>query len=562
MRNHRLDVALITLLDGDLVQFPEHLGVAYLAAEIRKAGYSVELFPTSPENESEVVARIAGLQPRIAGFSLTTASFARASRIGQHLRELLGDSVHITAGGPVVSSMGATLLRNPAWSFLDSAVRGEGEISIRQLLHAVTGNDDLSTISNLCYRTPTDVICNPLSGTVHDLDQIPFASRDQVLAGPFRTARIATSRGCTSRCSFCNAPHAGNTLTGKVWRGRSPESVVDEIQAIYDEREVRDFEFVDSTFEDPGGTAKAKQRIANIARLIVDRNLKITFGCCVQAQNWRSDDLWLIGLLKQAGLQRVLIGVESGSTDTLRNWSKKATVADNRRAIELFRSNGVYVNMGFIMFHPHSTHQEVRENVAFLKSAGCHNLRLFCTRMEVYPGTEILERLRREGLLRCDYDESLNPYAYSFADSEMEKLSYAMALLAGEEYARFGTVDVLPPHLQFSFLDFAIHRNLEWQSRQGTTTLRRAQQFAAYYGEICHEISEFNLNLFQDISHRIFAGGQPVDIAAETTGGVAQWYQEKIAEINGLYRDCMEEQPPSVAPFNTFDSFNTMVGAS
>src|SRR5581483_11980194 len=121
MRNHRLDVALITLLDGDLVQFPEHLGVAYLAAEIRKAGYSVELFPTSPENESEVVARIAGLQPRIAGFSLTTASFARASRIGQHLRELLGDSVHITAGGPVVSSMGATLLRNPAWSFLDSA---------------------------------------------------------------------------------------------------------------------------------------------------------------------------------------------------------------------------------------------------------------------------------------------------------------------------------------------------------------------------------------------------------------------------------------------------------
>lgn len=561
MKNHSLDIALITLLDGDLVQIPEHLGVAYLAAEVRKAGWTVEIFPISPDNEAEAIARIASLRPRITGFSLTTASFVRASRIGQHLRELLGDSVHITAGGPVVSSMGASLLRNPAWTFLDSSVRGEGEVSIRQLLQVVAGNADFSSVPNLCYRTPADVVSNPLSSAVHDLDHLPFASRDQIITGPFRTARIATSRGCTSRCSFCNAPHAGNTLSGKVWRGRSPESVVDEIEEIYNEHQVRDVEFVDSTFEDPGGTPKAKERIATIARLILQRNLNITFGCCVQAQNWRSDDLWLIGLLKQAGLQRVLIGLESGSTETLRSWSKKATVADNHRAIELFNMNGVYVNMGFIMFHPHSTWEEVGENAAFLQAAGCRNLRLLCTRMEVYPGTEILERLRREGLLHGGYDATLNPYAYSFVDAEIEKLAYAMALLAGEEYARFGTVDVLPPHLQFAFLDFAIHRNLMWQSRQGAEAARRARQFRAYFDELCREISEFNLGVFHDISRRIFAGGAPENIAAEHAGVVAKWYGARIAEINGRYRDCMEEPSPYLAPLNTFDSFNTMVGA-
>ena len=561
MKNHYLDVALITLLDGDLVQFPEHLGVAYLAAEVRNAGWTVEIFPTSPDSEEEVIARITSLQPRIAGFSLTTASFLRASRIGQHLRELLGDSIHITAGGPVVSSMGTSLLRNPAWAFLDSAVRGEGEASIKQLLEAVIGNGDFTAVPNLCYRTPTEVACNPRSGAVHDLDRLPFASRDQVLIGPFRSARIATSRGCTSRCSFCNAPHAGNTFTGKVWRGRSPESVVDEIESIYREHRVRDFEFVDSTFEDPGGTPKAKERVATIARLILQRNLKITFGCCVQAQNWKIDDLWLIRLLKQAGLQRVLIGVESGSTETLRSWFKKATVADNHRAVELFRTNGVYVNMGFIMFHPHSTRQNVMENAAFLKAAGCHNLRLLCTRMEVYPGTELLERLRSQGLLRSDYDATLNPYAYTFVDAEIEKLAYAMALLAGEEYARFGTVDVVPPHLQFAFMDFVIHRNLEWQSKQEPEAARRAQQFGACYRELCSEISEFNLGVFHNISRRIFAGGRPEDIAAETAGGVADWYGEKIAEINGLYQECMEEQPPYIPPLNICDSFNSMVGA-
>ena len=183
MKNHSLDIALITLLDGDLVQIPEHLGVAYLAAEVRKAGWTVEIFPISPDNEAEAIARIASLRPRITGFSLTTASFVRASRIGQHLRELLGDSVHITAGGPVVSSMGASLLRNPAWTFLDSAVRGEGEVSIRQLLQVVAGNADFSSVPNLCYRTPADVISNPLNSAVHDLDHLPFASRDQIITG-------------------------------------------------------------------------------------------------------------------------------------------------------------------------------------------------------------------------------------------------------------------------------------------------------------------------------------------------------------------------------------------
>lgn len=221
----------------------------------------------------------------------------------------------------------------------------------------------------------------------------------------------------------------------------------------------------------------------------------------------------------------------------------------------------MYVNMGFIMFHPHSTRQEVMENAAFLKETGCHNLRLLCTRMEVYPGTELLERLRNQGLLRSDYDATLNPYAYTFVDAEIEKLAFAMALLAGEEYARLGTVDVVPPHLQFAFMDFVIHRNLEWQSKQGPEASRRAQQFGARYRKLCSEISEFNLGVFHNISRRIFAGGRPEEIAAETAGGVAHWFRAKIAGINRLYQDCMDDQPPYGAPFDTCDSFNSMVGA-
>jgi len=547
---HTLDVALITLLDGDLVQHPEHLGVAHLASELRKAGRSVEIFAISPGNETELVARVIALEPRLVGFSLTTASFARATRIGQIVREALGPATHITAGGPVATSLGASLLRNPSWDFLDSAVRGDGELPIVQLLSALSQRMPLETVPSLCHRTLAEVVCNPLAGAINDLGWLALPSREQIGRGSQTTARIATSRGCTSRCSFCNAPHAGNLLTGKVWRGRAPESVVDEIETIYHEMKVHDFEFVDSTFEDPGGTDWAKQRIATIARLLIDRNLNITFGCCVQAQNWTEKDLWLIDLLRRAGLQRVLVGVESGSAEALKRWLKKATPADNLRAIELFRSHSIYVNMGFIMFHPHATSREVMENASFLRSTGCHHLRLFCTRMEVYPGTGILETLRREDLLLPEYDRTLNPFAYKFVDANVARLAYAMALLAGEEYASSGTVTVLPHHLQFGFLDMTLHAQLTWKMRTDAAGDRRAlrfQKFLSDYRVICDQISGFNFDVFQTMAGRVLSGASARQAGASLIGRVQDWYAEKIEEISLLYAECMDEQLPVFA---------------
>ncbi|HLJ89991.1 MAG TPA: radical SAM protein [Candidatus Angelobacter sp.] len=562
MINRALDVALITLLDGDLVQQPEHLGVAYLAAELRKFGWTAEIFPISASNEAELTARIIGMNPRLVGFSLTTISFARATRLGQMIKEALGTGTHITAGGPLVTSLGASLLRNPSWSFLDSAVRGDGEEPIVNLLQALIGDGDLAGVPGLCRRTFADVICNPLGRPINDLGRYALPARDQIDFGPGMTARIASSRGCTSRCSFCNAPNAANTLSGKVWRGRTPQSVVDEMEAIYRGMKAQDFEFVDSTFEDPGGTPWAKQRIASIAELILERGLNITFGCCVQAQNWREADAWLIDLLKRAGLQRVLIGVESGSDEALKRWSKKATAADNLRAIGLFRSRSIYVNMGFIMFHPYSTRQEVMENAAFLRAAGCHTLRPFCTRLEVYPGTAVLEELREERLLRPEYERTLDPYAYRFVDADLQRLAYAMALLAGEEYADTGAVTTLPPHLQFGFLDVALHtkitRKMRSDAMAGLPTYR-FRDFFFEYRAICEGIGAFNYELFQTIAALVLSGKSPQEAVGGLLDDVQFWYEKKMDEVSSLYGSCMEEEFPFAA-LNASLLSNSMAG--
>src|SRR5204863_1337200 len=143
---------------------------------------------------------------------------------------------------------------------------------------ALHSGGDLGAVPNLVYRNDGEIVSNPVIESVHDLDQIPFPARDQFDFHDGRLAyiRVSTSRGCTSSCTFCNAPHARNLIAKeKVWRGASPARVVDEIEHLVDTFGFNTFDFVDSTFEDPGGRAKGKARIAEIAEEILRRDLKI-----------------------------------------------------------------------------------------------------------------------------------------------------------------------------------------------------------------------------------------------------------------------------------------------
>src|SRR6185295_2853946 len=173
---------------------------------------------------------------------------------------------------------------------------------------------------------------------MHNLDELPFAARDQFRAHGNRLEylRISTSRGCVARCAFCSAPHVGNRVqAGKAWRGRSVGSVRDELGELVDRYGYRTFDFVDSTFEDPDGGAIGKARIAAIANGIIERDLDIYYNCCMRAENWSDDDRELLELLARSGLEKVNVGIESGNEWELRLWDKRATVDDNIRMIRL-----------------------------------------------------------------------------------------------------------------------------------------------------------------------------------------------------------------------------------
>jgi radical SAM superfamily enzyme YgiQ (UPF0313 family) len=229
----------------------------------------------------------------------------------------------------------------------------------------------------------------------------------------FNYLRVSGSRGCLGNCAFCGHPSFRRAQKGRPWRGRSAENFVDELSELVEKYDIHTFDFVDDTYEDPPKDV-GKKRIREICREIIKRNLDIYYTVRFRAENWSKNDDELLELLKKAGLEKVLIGFESGNEHGLKLFNKRATVEDNLRVIELLNRHKIFTSYGFINFHPYSTFSDLRDNANFLRGRIGYNLKRYCTQLQIYPGAAIIEKLENDGLLSAyDYKAAnLHPYEY------------------------------------------------------------------------------------------------------------------------------------------------------
>ncbi len=537
-RPEPLRVAFPIVLEGDLVLSPEHLGPAYLAAVLRAAGAKVVVRDGAVGETEAMVAELVQFRPHIVGLSITAVSVEAIVRFGTAIRAALGPDVFVLAGGPVATYRGAALLDSPGWQFLDALIRGEGEVPMLRLAEALHTGRDIGDVPSLCFRRDGAVVETPMATVVHDLDCLPDPVRDQFDRHGSRIPylRLSTSRGCTSHCTFCNAPHARNRVgpAAKPWRGASPKRVVDEIEVLIKRYGVNTFDFVDSTFEDPGGGRIGKGRVAAICEEIVRRDLRIYFNACMQAAHWNEDDRPLLDLLWRAGLEKVLIGVESGSEQGLARWQKKASTDDNRRAIRILRETGVYVAFGFIAFHPWSTFAEIRQNAAFLRDMLGHNLRRFTTRLELYPGAEVVDDLERDGLLDQSFFQNLNPFSYRYADPRVERLATALNGIYGAEYANSCKIHVEPAVFRFETDDIVLH-NFSSRLRRAyghdAAVAETLDEFAAIVEALKEEMAGFNYELVSELVDMAEREADVAERAAEMAVPIEMFFSERIRAV-------------------------------
>lgn len=329
-------------------------------------------------------------KPDMIVIQTTTPSIYSDLDYAKMCKETLRNDCMTVAIGPHVSAEPEdTLVKSDG--FLDVVIRGEYDYTLRELVSGSPFNQ----IKGISYKENGQIIHNPNRELLENLDELPFPAwhhinpRDYPDAGklyPFIT--LISGRGCSGRCNFCLFPQV---MYGHHFRGRSPQSVVDEIE--YD---LKLFPFLkEIMFEDDALTLRKQlPRLQQICEEILFRNIRISWSA-----NSRADltELEILRLMKKSGCRMLVVGFEFGNQQILNNVKKGCTIDQMRKFVELTRKVGIRVHGCFMIGGPEETHVTARQTIDFAKSLPIDTAQF--SGLCAYPGTEFYQWAKEKDYL-------------------------------------------------------------------------------------------------------------------------------------------------------------------
>jgi len=413
------------------------LGLLYVATVLAREGTDVIFLDNDAQRMSveETVRWLNKEDPDLVGFSIQVESCFNAHETARKLKEL-NPNVKVLYGGPLATICPERLMRK--YDFIDFLIRGEGEYPTLNLVKTLEGNGDLKGVKGLVYREGDKIRVNPPSPLIENLDELPFPDRKllrtryeavlplETFVAKFCVGKytsLLTSRGCPYTCRFC---YTGSLGKG-VWRCRSPQNVVDELEML-DSEGYGHVYLVDDNF------AVDERRVGEICRLIRQRGLDIYWSVETSVRNSSYD---LFREMKRAGCEAILFGIESGSQRILDYYGKPITPSMSALAVRKARKAGISAIVGtFILGAPIETREEIRATLKFARSIDLDGVIFFP--LMVVPETSLWNEFKEGGYLTKELEEQYwehSKYAYEIMHTNVGK-SELLSLME-EGYEKF-----------------------------------------------------------------------------------------------------------------------------
>jgi anaerobic magnesium-protoporphyrin IX monomethyl ester cyclase len=308
--------------------------------------------------------------PDVVGLSVMTFQRRTALKIIDLVRRLR-PATQIVVGGYDPSLAPETYDRPPEVA-ADFIVRGEGEITFRNLLRAIEGHGGYDGIAGLAYRGGGTFVHNPdRPVTTLGASEIRPPNRSaRVLTGYTMVGRqvdvVETSRGCTFDCSFCSIIE----MRGRNFHTYNFDRVLADI------RDARPHGAESIFLVDDNITLNVR-RFEALCRAIIDARLDdLEYSVQAMTSAIATQGATLAPLMRQAGFRYVFLGIENvldADLEFLRATAKNTRREKSERrnatiqAIEYLHRHKMYVVGGLIVGNPDDTRECIEANLEFAR---------------------------------------------------------------------------------------------------------------------------------------------------------------------------------------------------
>jgi radical SAM superfamily enzyme YgiQ (UPF0313 family) len=345
----------------------------------------------------------------LVAISTFTAQFYEACEVADYYRR---HGVSVVMGGITVSALVEQSLEH-----CTSVVVGEGEPLWAQVLRDL----EAGTLQRI-YRSPAP--------GKFDLRDAPMPRFELLDPDKYNRITVQTSRGCPHRCEFC----ASSILLTPQYKVKPVEKVLAEIHAIKAIWPKPFIEFADDN------SFIHREHYKKLLRELAPEQLRWFTETDIRV----AEDDEMLALMRDAGCQQILIGLESPTRRSLdglelkNNW--KLRQQDHyRAAIAKIQSYGITVNGCFILGLDHDTPEIFDDVLHFVRDSGLYEVQV--TFPTAFPGTPFYHRLKAEGRILRDnawelctlFDINIKPTSMSVAELQSGFLRLVKQLYSDPE---------------------------------------------------------------------------------------------------------------------------------
>jgi radical SAM superfamily enzyme YgiQ (UPF0313 family) len=404
------------------------IGLAYLAASLKKEGHEVEILDCQTETKKsipipvelsylkdfyplndqspfrlysgyyhfgmgweEIRKRVEDSRADVFGISSSFTPYLReALEIARIIKEWDRRKI-VVMGGAHVSCDPEGVLQSPS---VDYVVLGEGEGRFPLLLEEIGKGkvENIGNIDGIGHRKDGEIRITPHRNFIEDLDLLPQPSRelldlDRYRMRKKRSTMIITSRGCPHGCAYCSA----HLVMGASFRTRTPEAVLREMTECQKQYGIEVFDIEDDNFT--FDRERAKRLMSLMIKTFGEGKIELS---AMNGISFASLDREVLRLMKRAGFGTINLSYVSTDPSTKERMRRPKSTTEFGRILEQAAQIGLHVIAYAILGMPGQTIAEMVDTLVYLMG------KKVLIGPSIYyptPGTSLFERCKREDIL-------------------------------------------------------------------------------------------------------------------------------------------------------------------